>query len=465
MSIKILIYLICLNIIAFFSAKTDNETSSDRPNFIIYLSDDQDFLDYNIFGNENVQSANVNKLASEGIRFTNFHTASAICTPSRSQLYTGLYPLKNGSYTNHTHVKKDTKTIVQHLSAIGYEVVLAGKSHVGPYNTFAWDYYIQNKQNKQLDLESIDSYLKNAEKPFCLVLASDFPHGPYPDETDYTLDDIKIHPYNNRVTPEKPGYYQNIKYDDIQLGEILNMIDRNDLKNNTMFIYASDHGISGKFTLYQKGLKIPVVVRWPAKIKKNIESNRLLAMVDILPTIVDIAGGDHDEFDGKSFSDLLVGNDKKVNDFVYGVSTRQNVRNGFIFPSRMISNGKYKMIKNFNSIEVYKENLNKGRVLNKFIEIGAQKMPNVPYVELYDLELDPYEKNNISKKPGSKHIISELSKSLDEWMVSQNDIVSLGNIPLIKPTQHPLDEPSKWMNVQKNLIGKIKDSDYIKTHY
>ena len=148
------------------------------------------------------------------------------------------------------------------------------------------------------------------------------------------------------------------------------MIDRNDLKNNTMFIYASDHGISGKFTLYQKGLKIPVVVRWPAKIKKNIKSNRLLAMVDILPTIVDIAGGDLDEFDGKSFSDLLVGNDKKVNDFVYGVSTRQNVRNGFIFPSRMISNGKYKMIKNFNSIEVYKENLNKGRVLNKFIEMS-----------------------------------------------------------------------------------------------
>ena len=305
-----------------------------------------------------------------------------------------------------------------------------------------------------MDLESIDNYLKNVEKPFCLVLASDFPHGPYPDETDYTLDDIKIHPYNKRVTPEKPGYYQNIKYDDIQLGKILNIVDGNDLKNNTMFIYASDHGISGKFTLYQKGLKVPVVVRWPGKIKKNMESNRLLAMVDILPTIVDIAGGDPDEFDGKSFSELLLGNDKKVNDFVYGVSTRQNVRNGFIFPSRMISNGKYKMIKNFNSIEVYKKNLNKGRVLNEFIEIGAKKMPNIPYVELYDLELDPYEKNNISQNPGSKYIINELSKSLEDWMVSQNDIVSLGKIPLIKPTQHPLDKPSKWMNVKKNLIGK-----------
>ena len=89
MFIKILLYLISLNIMAFFSANTNDEMSLERPNFIIYLSDDQDFLDYNIFGNENVQSAHVNKLASEGIRFTNFHTAAASGTPSRAQVYTG----------------------------------------------------------------------------------------------------------------------------------------------------------------------------------------------------------------------------------------------------------------------------------------------------------------------------------------------------------------------------------------
>ena len=113
MLIKILFYLFSLNIAAFFIIETNTEITNERPNFIIYLSDDQDFLDYNVFGNENVQSVSVNKLAMEGIRFTNFHTASAICTPSRSQLYTGLYPVKNGSYTNHTHVKKETKTIDQ----------------------------------------------------------------------------------------------------------------------------------------------------------------------------------------------------------------------------------------------------------------------------------------------------------------------------------------------------------------
>ena len=206
-------------------------------------------------------------------------------------------------------------------------------------------------------------------------------------------------------------------------------------------------------------------MRWPGKIKKNIQSNRLLGMVDILPTIMDIGGGKTDTFDGKSFSDLLIGNDKKVNDYVYGVSTRQNIRNGFIFPSRMISNGKYKMIKNFNSIEVYKKNLNKGRIINKFIELGAKKMSKIPYIELYDLDSDPYEKINIANNISSVKIINELSKKLEEWMLSQNDIVSVGNIPLIKPTQHPLDQPSKWMVVQKKLIGKIKDSDYLKTHY
>ena len=92
-------------------------------------------------------------------------------------------------------------------------------------------------------------------------------------------------------------------------------------------------------------------------------------------------------------------------------------------------------------------------------------MSNIPYIELYDLDSDPYEKINIANIKSSVDIINELSEKLEEWMLSQNDIASVGNIPLIKPTQHPLDQPSKWMVVQKKLIGKIKDSDYLKTHY
>ena len=131
-----------------FSISSKNNFNVEKPNFIIYLSDDQDFLDYNIYGNQNVQSDGVNRLAREGLVFTNFHTGQAICAPSRSQLYTGLYPLKNGSYANHTNVKSNTLTIVQHLKKIGYEVGLAGKDHVGPMQTFNFDFHIKKIGNK-----------------------------------------------------------------------------------------------------------------------------------------------------------------------------------------------------------------------------------------------------------------------------------------------------------------------------
>ena len=196
--IKIILILFTLT---FFSK--DKSLKNDKPNFIIYLSDDQDFLDYNIFGNENVQSIGVNKLAKEGITFTNFHTGQAICAPSRSQLYTGLYPLKNGSYTNHTHVRSNTLTVVQRLKEIGYEVVLAGKGHVGPSNIFDWDLFIQKVENKKLDLKKIDKYLRNVNRPFCLILASDYPHGPHPSKSQYKVSDIKKHPYDYNINPKK----------------------------------------------------------------------------------------------------------------------------------------------------------------------------------------------------------------------------------------------------------------------
>ena len=131
---KLILTAVCLLVIP-----KDEHIQHVKPNFIIYLSDDQDYLDYGSYGNNNVNTKFVDKLVSEGLKFTNFHTAQAICAPSRSQLYSGLYPLKNGCYANHIPVRKNTKSIVYHLKQLGYEVVLAGKSHVNPPIVFKWD--------------------------------------------------------------------------------------------------------------------------------------------------------------------------------------------------------------------------------------------------------------------------------------------------------------------------------------
>ena len=456
----LLIYLLYFNP---FYAQQESKT----PNIVFYLSDDQDLLDYGVYGNPNVQTSNADLLASQGMKFSNFYTGQAICAPSRSQIFTGMYPVKNGCMANHIGVKPDIKSITSLLKESGYEVVLAGKSHVKPNKVFDWTHYFPKINNRYLPLEQIDDYLKNVNNPFCLIIASDYPHGPYPQTSNYSKADIFKLPYDpSYIGNHKPGYYQNIQDDNDQLGQVLNMVDNYGLKENTMFIYASDHGLSGKWSLKEQGLRVPFIVRWPGKIKPNTTSETLLTLVDVLPTILEVSNTEiPSEIDGKSFLETLNGSKMKIHDYVFGVSTRQNIRECKIFPSRMIRGNRYKLIRNFNSVEVVNSNLGDNPVINEFAKIGAESFPNVPYEELYDLEKDPYQKVNLIDNPKYKKTRNILSVALENWMKSQEDFLLDNPISVLKPTLHPLDKNSKWNNVPDDLIGKLNDDDFVKLHY
>ena len=458
-------YILLISLLYFnpFYAQQESKT----PNIVFYLSDDQDLLDYGVYGNPNVQTSNADLLASQGMKFSNFYTGQAICAPSRSQIFTGMYPVKNGCMANHIGVKPDIKSITSLLKQSGYEVVLAGKSHVKPNKVFDWTHYFPKINNRYLPLEQIDDYLKNVNNPFCLIIASDYPHGPYPQTSNYSKADIFKLPYDpSYIGNHKPGYYQNIQDDNDQLGQVLNMVDNYGLKENTMFIYASDHGLSGKWSLKEQGLRVPFIVRWPAKVKPNTTSKTLLTLVDVLPTILEVSNTEiPSEIDGKSFLETLNGSKMKIHDYVFGVSTRQNIRECKIFPSRMIRGNRYKLIRNFNSVEVVNSNLGDNPVINEFAKIGAESFPNVPYEELYDLEKDPYQKVNLIDNPKYKKTRNILSVALENWMKSQEDFLLDNPISVLKPTLHPLDKNSKWNNVPDDLIGKLNDDDFVKLHY
>ena len=458
-------YILLISLLYFnpFYAQQESKT----PNIVFYLSDDQDLLDYGVYGNPNVQTSNADLLASQGMKFSNFYTGQAICAPSRSQIFTGMYPVKNGCMANHIGVKPDIKSITSLLKESGYEVVLAGKSHVKPNKVFDWTHYFPKINNRYLPLEQIDDYLKNVNNPFCLIIASDYPHGPYPQTSNYSKADIFKLPYDpSYIGNHKPGYYQNIQDDNDQLGQVLNMVDNYGLKENTMFIYASDHGLSGKWSLKEQGLRVPFIVRWPGKIKPNTTSETLLTLVDVLPTILEVSNTEiPSEIDGKSFLETLNGSKMKIHDYVFGVSTRQNIRECKIFPSRMIRGNRYKLIRNFNSVEVVNSNLGDNPVINEFAKIGAESFPNIPYEELYDLEKDPYQKVNLIKDNKYKKIRNRLSIALENWMKTQEDFLLEDPISILKPTLHPLDKNSKWNRVPQNLTGKLKNEDYIKLHY
>ncbi len=455
-------------IIFYFLINYHLEQDYVRPNIIFYLADDQDQIDYGVYGNNLVKTPAVDKLAKEGMLFSNAYTTQAICAPTRSMLYTGLYPMKNGCMANHLPVKPELKDVNDFFNELGYDVVLAGKGHVKPNSVFNWSKYFpnilledqKNKSDKQhgfskknIPLEKIESYIEKANKPFLMFVASDYPHGPYPKKTNYDDKMIFNPPYDKKFPMyNKKGYYKNIESDNNQLESLIELLDKSSIKKNTLFIYAADHGIRGKWGVSEVGLKIPLVMKWPKYIKPGSVIDGLVNIVDILPTLIEIAGGKVSEnLDGKSFKEAILNNSSINRKYVYGISTLQNIMRPKVFPSRSIRNERFKYIVNFNSVDVYKENMGENPYINEFIKIGAESFPNKPYEEFYDLDNDPYELNNLINKNHFEKEIGELKQQLKFWMESQNDFLINHKMPLIKPANFPLDRPTNLNKVEKSL--------------
>ncbi|SHI30806.1 uncharacterized sulfatase [Algibacter luteus] len=448
-----------------------------KPNLIFYLSDDQDVYDYGCYGNEKVNTAAVDRLAKEGMLFNNAFTAQAICAPSRSQLFTGKYPLKNGCFANHTATKPNIKSVTTQMKNLGYEVVLAGKSHVKPASVYQWDREWEPVPKKDvpreyIPLDSIEGYFKATKKPFCMFITSKYPHGKYFDVQNPNTDDIKFYPFNEdkknneAYVKSKAGYYRSIEEDNTQIDKVLELVDTY-LDENTLFIYSADHGVSGKFTVKDIGLKVPFVVRWPKVIKPGTTSNQLIHYTDVLPTFMNIAGGKATEdIDGNSFLPLLQGEDVEINKYVYGVRTNQNILNSEVFPSRMIRDKRYKYIRNFNALEVVEQNLTGKPNVDYFIKRGANAHKNEPFEELYDLQNDPFEQNNLANNPELLPIKQKLIKDMFSWMKSQGDILdeATGNMPIITPKGNKgfkLDQDTPRRKIPDSIKNTLKKDDYI----
>jgi uncharacterized sulfatase len=236
--------------------------------------------------------------------------------------------------------------------------------------------------------------------------------------------------------------------------------------DDSIFIYISDHGLKGKWSVRETGLKIPMVIRWPNVIPPNTSNDKLVSIVDILPTIIEISGGEKIErLDGKSLTPIFSNTNISFRDYIFGIATRQNIQKCHVFPSRSVRDNRYKYVVNYNAKEVVQDNLGSNKHINYFIERGANQFANVPFEELYDLERDPYEHVNLAQDESLLAIKQKLSTVLNDWMNSQNDVLAQHKMPILKPTLHPLDRPSKWNNPKKEFQFTLSSTDYIPSHY
>ena len=421
-----------------------SSAGNGKPNMVLFLADDQGIDDVGCYGNNVIRTPNIDHLATEGLRFNLAFTPTAMCSPSRSALYTGLYPHRNGCHPNHSRVKPEIKTLPYYLKSLGYRVGLAGKVHVKPKDQFPFEYMGLKPEQIENFTASPQGVPRTAiDKPFCLIVASHEPHGPHK-QGGYEPDQIPVPPY--RVdTPQTrrqlANYYTDIDLLDQELGRVLDLLRKNNLEQNTLFVYTSDHGydIFAKWSCYDAGLHVPFIVRWPGRVKPGAVTDAMVSFVDVLPTFVEAAGGKSPKnIDGRSFLPVLFGQENKHNDVVFGAHTTRGIISGKSYPIRSVRTRTHKYIRNLNPDGTFQCVSTHGHNY-KEIDYGTwgswkQKAKTDTFAakrvktfqhrqaeELYDLTKDPYELKNLADDPAQWKLLASLREKLDTWMKKQGD--------------------------------------------
>ena len=414
--------------------------SLSKPNIILINADDCTMRDIACYGGQ-AHTPNIDALAKEGMRFTRCFQAAPMCSPTRHNIYTGLYPVKSGAYPNHTFANPGTKSIAHYLKPLGYRVALSGKRHISPEEVFPFE-YLPGKKNP--DMKAIEAFMKECvekKEPFCLFACSNEPHSPWDkgDPSQYNIDELKIRPFH----VDTPAYRENyrnylaeITYYDTQVGELLALLDKYKLKDNTLVIVLSEQGNSfpfAKWTCYDDGLASAMIVRWPDKVKAGSISNTLVEFTDIVPTFVEAADGTPDPaLDGKSMLPIYLGKKKHHKKYTFGIMTTRGIKNGTDYPIRTVRDKKYRLIVNLIPNADFRNVVYKDKYFKEWQDMGAgghAKAKDVinrytmrPAIELYDVVNDPDNFENLASNPKYARTIKKLRAKLDAWMLDQGDL-------------------------------------------
>ena len=160
-------------------AQEASTSASARPNILMVIGDDMTWNDCEPYGNLDVRTPHMARLAREGLCLDAMFTAAGMCSPLRQQLYSGMFPVRNGAWPNHSRVYDGVKSVGHHLAALGYRVGLIGKRHFGPASSFPFDQLWPNGKNKgSTDAAAIREYVeRDKSQPYCLFVTSKEPHG------------------------------------------------------------------------------------------------------------------------------------------------------------------------------------------------------------------------------------------------------------------------------------------------
>lgn len=341
------------------------DQSSKSPNIILIMADDLGYGDISCYGSETIETPVLDKMASEGLKFTDYHSNGAVCTPTRAALMTGNYQQRAGLegviYARLDGriygISPDEKTIAEYFKDAGYTTGAFGKWHLGykpEYNPVHHGFdqfygyvsgnvdYISHRDGIGLYdwwLNADTSYEKgyvtdlitnhalefienNKNNPFFLYLPHEAPHYPYQGRNDKAdrLPGAEFQAHGSRPD-KKQAYKEMVEIMDENIGRVFQKMNELNLQNNTLVFFCSDNGATNmgsngdlrgfKTSLWEGGHRVPAIAWYPQKIDAGLTTDATILSMDILPTFLSFIGFEADtDFDGIDFSDLLFNNQK-----------------------------------------------------------------------------------------------------------------------------------------------------------
>jgi len=417
-----------------------------RPNIVLFIADDCRMRDLHCNGNEFSITPNIDQLYAEGMHFNRFFQCCPTSSPTRHNLLTGQYPVKTGAYPNHTYLySKETKTLPYYLKEAGYRVATQGKRHYNPLDQFPFEYLDAMSENgvsakPERTRNFVKECAENKEK-FFLYVCSREPHEPWNlgDQSKFDPEKI-ILPPNLVDTPktrtEYAHYLAEINVMDSQVGQMMAIIEEYGLTDETMFIFTSEQGYSfpfAKWTLYDEGLQTTFIVRWPGVTEPGSEVNDKWEYVDVVPTLIDIAGGtDPGVLDGRSFKSVFNHAKNHGKDYVYGLQCSRGIYSGpDYYGIRSVRGDRYLYIRNLTPEARFKNTTVGKAYYKEWATAGADdpwamkqynRYQYRPGEELYDVINDPFNTVNLADSPVYALVLAQMSDLVDKWMESQGDL-------------------------------------------
>lgn len=429
-----------------------------KPDILFFIADDHSQYDSSAYGNKNIPTPQMEKLAAEGMALNSCFSATPSCSPSRACLLTGLFPARNGAEDNHSYPKPGTHSLIDDLKAAGYETAAIGKVAHGRVRSFNFDF---TKPDTGHDPRAaVTEYLakRDKSKPLALFVGTSDPHVPWPQPAGFKPKDVDLTPHlldTPMTRRHRAAYYTAITRVDKLLGWLRDTAAK-EMAEDTLFIYTADHGGQwpfGKWTLYDYGTRVPFIAAWPGRIKPGTRSDAMVYLQDSIPTLLDGIGGKMPEgLDCRSFLPVLEGKASTHRERILMTHSGDQEMN--VYPIRAVRDGEWKLIHNLrpelaftNHSDLDRRPL-AGAYWNEWAELykkGGEPAKKIvdeyykhPEWELYQVGEDKWETENKIGDSSLAPMVAKMKGQLAEWMKAQGDTGKIFNDP------RPLDRPETW---------------------